>query len=60
MPDTKAIAKVLEDAVASGQVPGVTAAAANADGVIFEGAFGRRGLAAGVRMTDDTVSVSRR
>ena len=31
MPDTKAIDKVLEEAVASGQVPGVTAAAANAD-----------------------------
>ena len=55
MPDTKAIDKVLEDAVASGQVPGVTAAAANADGVIFEGAFGVRSLGGDVKMTDDTV-----
>jgi methyl acetate hydrolase len=50
-----AIDKVLEDAVASGQVPGVTAAAANADGVIFEAAFGRRGLASDAPMTNDTV-----
>src|ERR1700677_4452936 len=55
MPDTKAIDKVLEEAVASGQVPGVTAAAANADGVIFEGAFGRRSLNGGASMTNDTV-----
>ena len=32
MPNTNAINAVLEDAVASGQVPGVTAAAANAGG----------------------------
>jgi methyl acetate hydrolase len=55
MPDTKAIAKVLEEAVASGQVPGVTAAAANADGVIVEAAFGRRSLARDAPMTNDTV-----
>ena len=55
MPDTKAIDKVLEDAVASGQVPGVTATAANADGVIFDAAFGRRSLAGGGPMTTDTV-----
>jgi methyl acetate hydrolase len=55
MPDTKAIDKVLEDAVVSGQVPGVTAAAANADGVIFAGAFGRRSLSGGAPMTNDTV-----
>jgi methyl acetate hydrolase len=50
-----AIDKVLEDAVASGQVPGVTAAAANADGVMFEAAFGRRGMADDAAMTNDTV-----
>lgn len=50
-----AIDKVLEDAVASGTVPGVTAAAANADGVIYEAAFGRRSLAGDAAMTTDTV-----
>jgi CubicO group peptidase (beta-lactamase class C family) len=55
MPDTSAIDKVLEQAVASGQVPGVTAAAANADGVIFEGAHGMRGLNGDAPMTNDTV-----
>jgi methyl acetate hydrolase len=55
MPNTNAIAKVLEEAVASGQVPGVTAAAANADGVIFEGASGLRSLGGSAPMTNDTV-----
>src|SRR5258708_4822523 len=55
MPDTNAIKAVLEDAVASGRVPGVTAAAANADGVIIEAAFGRRSLAGAAPMTNDTV-----
>jgi len=49
------IDKVLEEAVLSGQVPGVTAAAANADGVMYEGAFGRRSLAGDAAMTNDTV-----
>src|SRR5437764_13760146 len=55
MSDTKAIDKVLQDAVASGQVPGVTAAAANADGVMYDAAFGRRSLASDAAMTTDTV-----
>jgi len=55
MPDTKAIDKVLQEAVASGQVPGVTAAAANADGAIVESAFGRRSLAGDAPMTNDTM-----
>jgi len=55
MSDTKAIDKVLQDAVASGQVPGVTAAAANADGVMYDAAFGRRSLASDAAMTSDTV-----
>ena len=55
MPDTKTIDKVLEDAVASGQVPGVTAAAANADGVFLESAFGDRSLGGGPAMSNDTV-----
>jgi CubicO group peptidase (beta-lactamase class C family) len=55
MPDTTSIADVLRDAVASGQVPGVTAAAANADGTLYEGAFGERGLGGGTPMTNATV-----
>ena len=55
MPNTQAIDQVLRDAVESGQVPGVTAAAANADGVIHEAAFGRRGLGGPEAMTIDTV-----
>ena len=55
MPGTQAIDQVLKDAVTSGQVPGVTAAAANADGVIHEAAFGRRNLADSAAMTVDTV-----
>ena len=55
MPDTKAIDQVLRDAVTSGQVPGVTAAAANADGVMYVGAFGRRSLTGDAAMTTDTV-----
>jgi methyl acetate hydrolase len=55
MPNTQAIDKVLEDAVASGQVPGVTASAANMDGIIHEAAFGRRSLVGPDSMTIDTV-----
>ena len=55
MSDTTAINKVLQDAVAAGQVAGVTAAAANADGVIVEAAFGRRSVAGSALMTNDTV-----
>src|SRR3984957_13885746 len=55
MSETKSIDRVLEDAVASGQVAGVTAAAANADGVIVEAAFGRQGVGRDTPMTTDTV-----
>ena len=55
MPDIKAIDEVLRTAVGSGEVPGVTAAAANADGVMYEAAFGRRSLAGSAAMTNDTV-----
>src|SRR3984957_20339844 len=55
MSETKSIDRVLEDAVASGQVAGVTAAAANADGVIVEAAFGRQGVGRDTPMTNDTV-----
>src|SRR3984957_2574514 len=55
MSETKSIDRVLEDAVASGQVAGVTAAAANADGVIVEAAFGRQGVGRDTPMTVDAV-----
>ena len=55
MIDTSRIAYGLRQAAESGDVPGVVAAAATADGVIFEGGYGKRDLAAGVTMTADTV-----
>ncbi|HLI80341.1 MAG TPA: serine hydrolase domain-containing protein [Candidatus Binataceae bacterium] len=55
MIDTNRIAGGLRRAAESGDVPGVVAAAATADGVIFEGAFGKRSLATGAPMTADTV-----
>ena len=55
MRDTGPIDQVLSDAVASGQVPGVVAVAANADGTIYQGAFGHRSAAGGPPMTLDTV-----
>jgi methyl acetate hydrolase len=55
MIDTDQIAAPLRRAAESGDLPGVVAAAANADGVIFEQAFGTRDLATGEPMTTDTV-----
>ena len=55
MVDTQRIADVLRRAADAGDVPGVAAAAANADGVIFEGGFGTRDLKTGAPMTADTV-----
>lgn len=55
MINKETIATPLRRAAESGQVPGVVAAAATADGVIFEGAFGSRDLATGAPMTTDTV-----
>jgi CubicO group peptidase (beta-lactamase class C family) len=55
MGDTKAIDRVLSDAVTAGQVPGVVAVAGNADGVLYQGAFGRRRLGGEQPMTMDTV-----
>jgi methyl acetate hydrolase len=46
---------LLSRAVGCGSVPGVVAAAATADGVVYEGAFGTRVLPAGPAMTTDTV-----
>ena len=49
------IDKVLQQAVDSGDVPGVVAAAADRDGVFYEGAFGRRNLNEPTPMTYDTL-----
>jgi CubicO group peptidase (beta-lactamase class C family) len=55
MVDPSSIAAPLRAAAEAGDVPGVVAAAANADGVIFEGGFGTREAATGQKMTADTV-----
>jgi CubicO group peptidase (beta-lactamase class C family) len=55
MADTTKIAERLRRAAEAGDFPGVAAAAATRDGVIFEGAFGTSDLATGARMTPDTV-----
>jgi CubicO group peptidase (beta-lactamase class C family) len=55
MADTHALAAPLRSAVSSGDLAGVVAAAATADGVIFEAGFGVRDMGTGVPMTPDTV-----
>ena len=55
MVDTASIAAPLRRAAEAGDIPGVVAAAATRDGVIFEGGFGTRDLATGAPMTPDTV-----
>ena len=55
MANTEAIDRVLQDSVRAGEVPGVVAAAANAKGVRYEGAFGRQSLAGDAPMTMDTL-----
>ena len=55
MVDASRIAGALERAADSGEVPGVAAAAATKDGVIFEGGYGKRDLATGAPMSADTV-----
>ena len=47
--------KVLKDAVSMGHVPGVTAAATDAKGTIYEAGFGKRVLGEAADMTPDTV-----
>jgi methyl acetate hydrolase len=47
--------EVLRQAADTKEVPGVVAVAANSDGVIYEGAFGKRDLAKGTDMTADSV-----
>lgn len=50
-----AIDAALRRAVEAAEVPGVVALAASDAGVLYEGAFGQRDLAAGPAMTHDTV-----
>ena len=45
----------LAEAVATREVPGVVAMAADDHGVIYDGAFGQRDLSAGLAMTIDTI-----
>jgi CubicO group peptidase (beta-lactamase class C family) len=47
--------EVLRQAADAKEVPGVVAVAANGDGIIYEGAFGKRDLAKGTDMTADSV-----
>jgi methyl acetate hydrolase len=51
----RAAAEILHAAIERGDVPGVVAMAATREGVICEGAFGRRVLPDGAAMTADTV-----
>jgi methyl acetate hydrolase len=55
VPGAGAIDQGLREAAESGRVPGVVALAANADGTIYTGAFGRRSLAQPQAMTPDSV-----
>ena len=55
MRNTALIDHVLADAITGPKVAGVVAAAADASGVIYDDAFGRRSLTSSARMTTDTV-----
>src|SRR5438876_6636028 len=55
MANLASISEILKRATDAGDVPGVAAAVATADGPIFEGAYGKRDLASGAAMTPDTV-----
>jgi CubicO group peptidase (beta-lactamase class C family) len=46
---------VLEQAVVAGDIPGVVAMAADANGVVYQGAYGRRTAGGDAEMTLDTV-----
>ena len=46
---------VLQQAVESGEVPGLVAMAANDSDIVYQGAAGRRGDASAPAMTTDTV-----
>src|SRR5690348_4914564 len=55
MQNSAAIDQVLREAVQAGDAPGIVATSADAGGVTYEGAVGRRSLAADDVMTMDTV-----
>jgi methyl acetate hydrolase len=55
MGNLASVSEVLKRAADAGDVPGVAAAVATADGPVFEAAFGKRDLASGAAMTPDTV-----
>ncbi|HTW69305.1 MAG TPA: serine hydrolase domain-containing protein [Acetobacteraceae bacterium] len=55
MADTSSIAAPLRRAAEAGDIPGVVAAAATRDGVVFEDGFGVRDVGSGAPMTADTV-----
>ena len=55
MRSTTSIDEMLKAATDCGDIPGVVAMAANRDGLLYEGAFGRRALPDGAAMTADTV-----
>src|SRR6266540_6562347 len=50
-----AVDQVLESAVEAGELAGVVALAADAGGLVYEGAFGKREVGKGPAMTLDTV-----
>ncbi|MBS0560295.1 MAG: beta-lactamase family protein [Proteobacteria bacterium] len=53
--NANAIDAVLRESVDKGEVAGVVAMAANADGTLYQGAFGRRSAGSDATMTQDTV-----
>jgi methyl acetate hydrolase len=55
MADTRAIADLLKRATDAGDIPGVVAAAATAEGPVFAAGFGVRDTASQAAMTADTV-----
>jgi methyl acetate hydrolase len=55
MPLAQKVDSLLHRAVADGDVPGVVAMAANAEDVVYQGAFGKRVLGGDQAMTLDTV-----
>src|SRR5215470_10620729 len=55
MVNTKSIDEVLSQAAAANEVPGVVAVAATDQGVVYEGAFGKRELGKDAPMSLDTV-----
>jgi methyl acetate hydrolase len=55
MTSLSTIDTVLRRAVEAGEVPGVVAMAATAEGPVYQGAFGKRALPAGPDMTVDSV-----